>query len=74
MHNPDAGNDAKEEKYQNDYEEGDGEAEDSITPVTFVAGHFCVLPLRGRVSVSCFKCMMEKSREGQMKCSSSGRS
>lgn len=72
MHNPHAGNDPKEKEDQDDYEEGDGESEDSGTPITLVAGHFCVLPSRGKVRVSCLRRILEKRREGQMKCSSSG--
>ena len=43
MHDPNAGNDAKEEEDQDDYEESNGEAKDGISPVALVAGHVCVL-------------------------------
>lgn len=65
MHNPHAGDNTKEEEDQDDYEEGDGEGEDSGAPIAFVAGHFCVLPSRGKVSMSCLRYIVEKRREGQ---------
>ena len=47
MHDPDTGDNAKEEEDEDDYEESNGEAEDGIPPVTLVAGHLCVLPPSG---------------------------
>ncbi len=56
MHNPHAGKDSKKERYENDYEESDGEGEDSGSPVALVAGHCCVLPWGVKVcSISCLK-------------------
>ena len=43
MHDPHAGNDAKEEENQDDYEESNGEGKDSISPVALVGGHVRVL-------------------------------
>ena len=43
MNDPHAGNDAKEEENQDEYEESNGEGKNSISPVALVAGHVCVL-------------------------------
>ena len=68
MHDPHAGKDTKEEGNQDDYEESDGEGEDSGSPIAFVVGHYCVLPSVVKVkSISCLKCILEKRRRGQMK-------
>ena len=66
MHNPHAGNDAEEKEDEDDYEESDGEAEDSIPPIALVAGHFCVLRLPWNVKmmgISCLRCIFGKKKK-----------
>ena len=64
MYNPHAGKDSKEEKYENDYEESDGESENCGSPVALVAGHCCVLPSGVKVcSISCLRSILKRKEK-----------